>query len=285
MNDYKGLSAETLKLMEEARGRGVDVTCDVYPYTAGSTLISALLPQWAKEGGVEKMLARLASKEDRERMKSDFRRDVPGWDNFIKGAGYGKILICSAKDPSAVGKTLQAIADEQGKTPDEALLDLLLSERGENTVVIDSQSDHDNMNIMKHPLAMIGSDSIPTSMTGRIATGKPHPRCFGTFPRALGHFSRDKGLFPLETAIWKTTGYPAWRYGLGDRGLIKQGLVADFVIFDPKTIDGANDYLNPRQVPKGLDRVIKNGVVVVENGRYLGQTLGKTVRRFGTNPK
>ncbi|GHS96413.1 aminoacylase [Synergistales bacterium] len=281
VNDYKGLSDKTLKLMEEARGRGVDVTCDVYPYTAGSSLISVLLPQWVKEGGVEKMLSRLASKEDRERVKADFRSDVPGWDNFVKGATYAHILVCSAiNDPSMVGKTLQTIADEQGKAPDEALLDLVLADKGDNTVVIDSQSEYDNENIMKHPLAMIGSDSIPTSMTGRIAAGKPHPRCFGTFPRALGHFSREKGLFPLETAIWKITGFPAWRYGLDDRGLIKKGLVADFVVFDPKTIDGSADYLNPRKVPKGLDLVIKNGVVVVENGRYLGQTLGKTVRRI-----
>ncbi|MCL2011104.1 MAG: D-aminoacylase [Synergistaceae bacterium] len=282
VNDYKGLSEETLKLMEEARGRGVDVTCDVYPYTAGSTLISVLLPQWAKEGGVEKMLTRLASKEDRERVKTDLRRDVPGWDNFVKGATYAKILICSAvKDQSIVGKTLQDIADERGKAPDETLLDLILEDKGENTVVIDSQSDFDNVNIMKHPLAMIGSDSIPTSMTGKLATGKPHPRCFGTFPRALGNFARDRGLFPLETAIWKMTGFPAWRYGLHDRGLIKNGLIADFVIFDPKTIDGSADFLNPRQAPTGLHRVIKNGVVVVEDGRFLGRSLGRTVRRSG----
>ena len=128
---------------------------------------------------------------------------------------------------------------------------------------------------------MIGSDSIPTSMTGKLATGKPHPRCFGTFPRVLGHFVRDRGLFPLETAIWKMTGFPAWRYGLHDRGLIKNGLIADFVIFDPKTIDGSTDYLNPRQAPKGLYRVIKNGVPVVEDGRFLGQSLGKAIRRLG----
>jgi N-acyl-D-aspartate/D-glutamate deacylase len=227
------------------------------------------------------MLSRLASKEDRERIKTDLRSDVPGWDNFVKGAGYAHILICSSvKDQSMVGKTLQAIADGQGKAPDEALLDLLLDEKGENTVVIDSQSEYDNENIMKHPLAMIGSDSIPTSMTGRIATGMPHPRCFGTFPHALGHFSRERGLFPLETAIWKMTGFPAWRYGLDGRGLIKKGFVADFVVFDPKTIEGSADYLKPRQVPKGLDLVIKNGVAVVENGRYLGQKLGKTIRRI-----
>jgi N-acyl-D-aspartate/D-glutamate deacylase len=281
MTEFEGLSQETLRLMEEARERGVDVTCDVYPYSAGSSLISILLPQWVKEGGVEKMLARLASKEDRERVKADLLRDIPGWDNFIKGATYEKILICSAvKDKSLEGKTLQAVADGLGRAPDEAMLDIILSEQGEITVVIGSQSDSDNARIMKHPLAMIGSDSIPTSFTGKMAYGKPHPRCFGTFPRFLGHFARDEKLLPLETAVWKITGFPAQRYGLCDRGLIKEGLIADFVVFDPRTIDGSADYINPRQTPKGIFQVIKSGVTVVEDGRFLGQTLGKPVRKF-----
>jgi N-acyl-D-amino-acid deacylase len=233
-----------------------------------------------KEGSVDKMLARLASKEDRERVKTDLRSDIPGWDNFVKGATYKNILICSAvKDKSLEGKTLQAVADGQGKAPDEAMLDIILSEQGEITVVIGSQSDSDNKRIMQHPLAMIGSDSIPTSLTGKMAYGKPHPRCFGTFPRVLGHFARDEKLFPLETAIWKMTGFPALRYGLHDRGLLKKGLIADFVVFDPQTIEGSADYANPRQAPKGISQVIKNGTVVVEDGRFLGQTLGKPVKK------
>jgi N-acyl-D-amino-acid deacylase len=281
MTEFEGLSRETLQLMEKARERNVDVTCDVYPYTAGSSLISILLPQWVKEGSVEKMLGRLASKDDREHVKVDLVSDIPGWDNFIKGATYEKILICSAtKDKSLEGKTLQAVADGQGKAPDEALMDIILSEQGEITVVIESQSASDNARIMAHPLAMIGSDSLPTAFTGKMAYGKPHPRSFGTFPRLLGHFVRDEKLFPLETAVWKITGFPAQRYGLCDRGLLKNGLIADFVIFDPKTIDGSADYLNPRQIPKGIFQVIKNGVVVVEDGRFLGKTLGKPVRKF-----
>jgi N-acyl-D-aspartate/D-glutamate deacylase len=283
-HEFEGLSKETLKMMEDARGRGVDVACDVYPYTAGSTLISVFLPQWTKEGGVEKMLARLNSKEDRERIKADLKRDIPGWDNFVKSATYANILVCSAaKDKSLEGKTLQAIADERGQTvtPDETLLDIIQSEGGEITVVIESQSASDNKRIMAHPLSTIGSDAIPTAFTGKMAFGKPHPRSFGTFPRALGHFARDEKLFALETAIWKITGFPAQRYGFNDRGLIKRGLIADFVVFDPQTIDGSADYLNPRQIPKGICQVIKNGVVVVEEGRFQGQSLGRSVRRFG----
>ncbi|MDR1977242.1 MAG: amidohydrolase family protein [Synergistaceae bacterium] len=279
--DLEGLSKETLGMMESARERGVDVTCDVYPYSSGSTLISVLLPLWAKEGGVEKMLTRLTSKEDRERIKADLKKNVPGWDNYVKSASYEKILICSAsKDKTLEGKTLQAVADERGKAPDESLLDIVLSEGGEATVVMHAQSDSDNKRIMAHPLSMIGSDALAAAFTGKLAYGKAHPRSFGTFPRALGHFARDEKLFPLEIAVWKMTGFPAQRYGLGDRGLIKNGLIADFVVFDPQTIDGSADYANPRQIPKGIHQVIKNGIVVVENGRFLGQTLGKSVRRF-----
>lgn len=284
IQDYEGLSAETLGMMEEARERGVDVACDVYPYIAGSTLISVVLPPWAREGGVEKMLARLEKTDERERIKKDFLGEIPGWDNFIKGAGYKNILISSsAADKSLEGKTIQQAADERGVEAPDAILDIMLSERGEVTIVIISQSDSDNRRIMAHELAMIGSDSLATAHSGRLAFGKPHPRCFGTFPRVLGYFARDQQLFTLEKAVWKMTGLPAQRFGLGDRGLIKSGLIADFVIFDPETINGTDDFVNPRQVPAGIQCVIKNGEMVVENGRFLGKTLGKSVRKFGRN--
>lgn len=284
IQDYEGLSAETLAMMEDARERGVDVACDVYPYIAGSTLISVVLPPWAREGGVEKMLARLEKAEERERIKKDFLGEIPGWDNFIKGAGYKNILISSsAADKSLEGKTIQQAADERGVEAPDAILDIMLSERGEVTIVIISQSDSDNRRIMAHELAMIGSDSLATAHSGRLAFGKPHPRCFGTFPRVLGYFARDQRLFTLEKAVWKMTGLPAQRFGLGDRGLIKSGLIADFVIFDPETINGTDDFVNPRQVPAGIQCVIKNGEMVVENGRFLGKTLGKSVRKFGRN--
>lgn len=284
-HNMEGFSEKTHRMMKEARGRGVDVTCDVYPYTAGSSLISVLLPAWAKEGGVEKMLARLENPEDRERIQNDFLRDIPGWDNFIKNATYARILICSAvKDKGLEGKTIQAVADERGVSPADALLDIMLSERAEVTIVIESQSVPDNHYILAHELSMVGSDSLPTSLTGTLAYGRPHPRCFGTFPRVLGHFVRDEKLFSLEKAVWKMSGFPAQRFGLSDRGLIKKGLVADFVLFDPETVSGCADYINPRQAPKGIHYVLKNGEIVVENGRFLGKTLGKSLRRLGSVP-
>ncbi|MGI6253654.1 MAG: N-acyl-D-amino-acid deacylase family protein [Aminivibrio sp.] len=282
IQDYEGLSADTLRMMEEARERGVDVACDVYPYIAGSSLISVVLPPWAREGGVEKMLARLEDASDRERIKKDFLGEIPGWDNFIKGATYKNILISSSTaDKSLEGKTIQQVADERGIDASDAILDIMLSERGEVTIVIISQSDSDNRRIMAHELAMIGSDSLATAHTGKLAYGKPHPRCFGTFPRVLGYFSRDQKLFSLEKAVWKISGFPAQRFGLADRGLIKSGLIADFVVFDPATISGTDDFVNPRQIPTGIRYVVKNGKVVVDNGHFLGKTLGKSIRKFG----
>ena len=283
INSYEGFSVKTLAMMEEARLRGVDVTCDAYPYTAGSTLISVVLPQWAKEGGVEKMLARLENPEDRERIKAEFLQEIPGWDNFIKSASYDKILICTCvNDKTMEGKTISKVAEERGISPADAVLDIILSERAEVMIVIDSQSDSDNRRIIASELSMIGSDSLPSSLTGKMAIGRPHPRCFGAFPRVLGHFVRELGLLSMESAIWKMSGFPAQRFGLADRGMIKAGLVADFVIFDPATVNGSSDYLNPRTAPTGIEYVIKNGTVVVEKGRFLGKKMGKSLRRLGS---
>jgi N-acyl-D-amino-acid deacylase len=286
INAYEGLSGTTLGMMEEARNRGVDVACDVYPYSAGATLISVVLPQWAKEGGVGKMLERLGRPEDRERIKFEFTQEIPGWDNFVKGASYDRILICTCKNDAGLeGKTVRQVAEARGVDPADAILDIIVSEEAEVTIVIDSQSASDNRRIIAHELSMIGSDSLPSSMTGRMAIGRPHPRCFGTFPRVLGHFVREEGVLSLERAVWKMSGFPAQRFNLADRGLIKQGLIADFVVFDPATVGGSADYITPRRVPTGIDYVVKNGVVVVEGGRFLSKTLGKSVRRLGSSPR
>jgi N-acyl-D-aspartate/D-glutamate deacylase len=218
VNAYTGLSMKTLGMMEDARRRGVDVTCDVYPYSAGSTLISVVLPAWAKEGGVEKMLARLAVPADRERIKSEFLRDIPGWDNFIKAASYDKILVCScATDHSMEGKTVQAIADERGIPAPDAILDIMLSERAEVTIVIDSQSPSDNRRIIAHELSMIGSDSLPSSFSGRLAYGKPI-RGVSDFPRVLCVSCARR--LPTLAKAYGNERLPGERFGVGP-GMIK----------------------------------------------------------------
>ena len=276
---YDGMSLETLRKIEAAREMGIDVSFDVYPYTAGFTQISTLVPKWATVGGVDAMLERLNDPELRSRIKEDLSLEIPGWENFVKSAGWGGVFISSTKvDRSVEGKSLEQIASERNETPADTLIDIILREKAEASVVVWSQSEEDHDRIISHPLSMIGSDGFPCNYSEPTLQGRPHPRCFGTFPRVLGLYSREKRLMDLGTAVWKMTGYPAQRFGFHDRGLIKEGLLADLVVFDPgKIADGAS-FEDPFRKPEGIDLVIKNGEVVVENNQFTGKILGRTVR-------
>ncbi|MBA1334569.1 MAG: N-acyl-D-amino-acid deacylase [Firmicutes bacterium] len=275
-----GLSEKTLGIMEKARQEGIDVTCDVYPYTAGSTLISALLPKWVHDGGVEKMLERINNSNTRKRIAEELKEDIPGWENLAKGAGWNGILICSCEnDKACEGKTIQEIADERGMNPVDALFDIISKERGKSTMAIFMMDDNDNNRIVAHRLSMIGSDALACSFSGALGQGKPHPRCFGTFPRVLGKYVREDKVLSLETAVWKMTGFPATRFGIKNRGFIKEGLIADMVIFDPETIIDKATYKNPFQQAEGIDYVIMNGEIVVDHKVYNGKTLGRVIRQ------
>lgn len=280
MRRFRGWSEKTLRMMEDAASRGVDVTCDVYPYPAGSNMITSLLPPWANTDGIPKVLARVADPDVRKRILEDFGRDIPGWDNHAKDTGWDRVLIGSSNcDASIVGKSLQEIADGRGVDPALNYLDLVASEKAQATIVILSHSEEDMECILKHPLSMIGSDSLPTSLHGPLARGNPHPRCFGTYPRLLGMYVRDKKLLTLQEAIRKSTGFPASRFGLSDRGLVKEGLLADLVVFDPTAIIDRADFRNSRVASEGIDYVTKNGQIVVRKGKTEGKVLGKSVRR------
>ena len=279
MRRFRGWSEKTLQMMEQRRERGIDVTCDAYPYPAGSNNATSLLPPWANADGVPSVLERLRNGRVREKIKSDFAVDLPGWDNHAKDTGWDRILIGSAnKDKTLAGKSFAEIARERGMNPEDVYLDIILSEEAGVTIVILSHSEEDMERILQHPLTMIGSDSLPTSLSGPLAQGNPHPRCFGCYPRVLGLYARDKRLFTLEEAVRKCTGMPASRFRLFDRGVIREGLRADLVIFDPATVRDNSEYRNSRQAPTGIDFVLKNGRIVVREGRIVGPILGKSVR-------
>lgn len=276
---YDGWSSETLGRIERARAEGIDATFDVYPYTAGYTQITTLVPKWATVGGVDAMLERLRDPAQRTRVMEDMSRDVKGWENFAKAAGWDGLFISSTKvDRSVEGKSIRQIAEEKGKDCTEALLDIILTENAEASVIVWAQSEDDHEKIITHPLSMIGSDGFSCSYSEPRLQGKPHPRCLGTFPRVLGHYVREKKLLKLETAVWKMTGFTAQRFGLQDRGLVKEGFLADFVVFDPGKIIDKSTFEDPFQKPEGIDYVIKSGEVVVEKNRFSGEILGKTVR-------
>lgn len=282
MAQLEGLSRQTLGMMEAARREGIDVTCDVYPYTAGSTMIGALLPPWVNEGGAAQLVGRLADPVSRKRVGEDMEKVIPGWDNFSKTSGLENILIFTAeRDKSLEGRTLGDIAAGRSRNTLETLFDIIVSERANCTVAIFSQSESDNRRIVAHPLSMIGSDSHPASTKGIYASRRSHPRSFGTFPRVLGKYVRDDHVIPLETAIWKMTGFPAQRCGLSDRGLIKKGLLADLVAFDPGTIRDRADFTDTSVPSEGIAYVWKRGKLIVRDNVSVSPPTGTCIRKRG----
>ena len=267
-----GRAGELLALLEQARERGVEVNGDAYPYDAGSTRMAALLPPWSQEGGRDMLLERLTVQSERDRIKADFRDGIPGWENLAGAGGWERVRVASVESHAEyLGKSIQQIADEGGKDPVDALCDVLLEERGRPTIVVTMMDEPDVQQILAHPLVMIGSDAI-------ITRGKPHPRTWGTYPRVLGHYARDIGIFTQAEAVRKMTSLPAQKFGLWDRGLVRPGLAADLVVFDPSTVVDRATYAEPEQTPVGMPHVIVNGTFAVRDGQYTGARAGKVLR-------
>ena len=234
--------------------------------------MAALMPPWSQEGGRELLLERLTVPSERERIKRDFAEGIPRWENLAGAGGWDKVRISSVdRNVDYLGKTIQQVADEQGKDPVDALCDVLLEEHGRPTIVITMMDERDVRTILAHPLVMVASDAI-------ITRGKPHPRTWGTYPRVLGHYARDVGLISLPEAIRKMTSYPAQKFGLFDRGLVRPGLWADLVVFDPATVLDRATTDDPEQPPAGLPHVLVNGRFAVRDGQYTGARAGMVLR-------
>ncbi len=271
----------TLRLMEKARERGVEVNCDVYPYIAGSTTISAFLPIWVLEGGIEKMLERLKSKEIREKIKEELVEDRVGGENYFRDAGFDGIFISSCpSNKEYEGKSLTEIIREKNRLsePYEAFFDLVLEIRGNGLTINFMLDEEDVKRVISSPLSSICSDSWAMSPT---STGKPHPRTYGTFPRILGRYVREEKILRIEGAIRKMTSLPASKVRLKDRGLLKEGFWADVTIFDPAEIRDTATYQDPQQYPTGIKYVIVNGGIAVEGGKLTYAKSGKILNASG----
>jgi N-acyl-D-amino-acid deacylase len=238
-----GLVSKSLALIEEAQARGLNVHADQYPYTAGSTILSAIF----RDGQL--------------------------------GAGRGgelppeSVVISSAASHREwEGKSIAKIAAEMGCDAREAAARILAEEPGA-TIVLHSMSEDDVRTVMRHPSTMIGSDGLPT------LEGKPHPRLYGTFARVLGHYARDEKLFSLAEAIHRMTGFPARKFGFHDRGVLRAGAKADLVLFDPKTIIDRGTFEDPKHAPTGIAAVYVNGVVAARNGAATNARAGRVLRR------
>jgi N-acyl-D-amino-acid deacylase len=276
-----GKVAEVLRLLDEARATQ-EVTFDQYPYTAGSTLLAAGLPPWVHEGGMEAVLARLRVREARDRICAEIARGLPGWHNLLGEAGWDRVYIANnAGRPEWNGLTLEEIGRLWGRSPCEAALDLLLLSGGAVGMVLDMMSEEDVRAAMQHPLMQVGSDGWVLGPYGRNAHARPHPRSYGTFPRLLGRYVRDAGLLSLEEAVARMTSRPARRLGLGDRGVIRPGMAADLVVFDPDRVIDTATYRDPHRYPEGIVATVVNGQVVALDGQLTGARPGRVLRRSG----
>jgi N-acyl-D-amino-acid deacylase len=268
-------SRETLRLVEEARGRGVDVTIDQYPYTASSTSVAAaLFPAWALEGGDAAVKARLADPASRQRIREVV---VEKLSNERGGGDPGNVQIASCRfDPSLAGKNLAEITRERGREPSlqnaaEVAMDIVAS--GGAQAIFHAIPEADVVRILASPFTMIGSDGeVPT-----FGKGSPHPRSYGTFVRVLGVYVREKGVLGLEQAVRRMTSFPAARLGLPDRGLLRAGMKADVTAFDPEAVRDTATFEQPHQYAAGVELVLVNGVAVFEAGRLTGDRPGRVL--------
>jgi N-acyl-D-amino-acid deacylase len=265
-----GRTTETLERIERARTDGIDVMIDVYPYIAGSTTLTALLPPWAYVGGVDALLDSLGSAKTRDRMRRDLESGLDGWQRLIEGdEGWQQVRIASARNhPEYEGRSVAELAEAAGVDRVDFVADLLRAEQGQVTVVIFSMAEEDVERVLASPLAMIGSDGIPLP-------GKPHPRWAGSFARVLGLYAREKRLFPLEQAVHKMTGLPAKRFGLVGRGIVADGLSADLVVFDFGEVGDEATYNEPLRPPSGVRHVLVNGRFGVRDAEPTGTRLGR----------
>jgi N-acyl-D-amino-acid deacylase len=280
-----GAMPRVLARIKQARDRGFDITADIYPYIAGSTSLSACLPPWAQEGGVDKMLARLRDPQTRQRLKKEISEDQTEWENIYLGSGGPSgVLIGSVVNrelDSLQGKRISEIAAEQKKDPLDTLFDFILADHGQTGAIYFMMSEDDMRLAMQSPFVSFCTDSGSRATDGPLAGSKSHPRGWGSYPRILGRYVRDEKLLSLESAIHKMTGAPAARVGLRDRGLLKEGMFADITIFDPtKVIDKAT-FESPNQYPVGIEYVLVNGKISVDKGQRTAALGGRVLRGPG----
>lgn len=272
---YWGRSVETLRLIEQARSRGVDATIDQYPYTASSTSISsALLPAWAQEGGREETLKRLSDPATRARVKTESATII----RLERGGGDPRnVVIAGCEwDSTLAGQTLADVARMRGMEPSiengaEAVL--WITEQGGCQGIFHAINEQDLERILRHPATMVASDG------GIVAfgQGRPHPRSYGTFARVLGHYVRERNVLTLEEAVRKMTSFPAQRLGLVDRGVLRPGMKADIAVLDPRRVRDTATFEHPHQYAEGFSFVVVNGEIVFENGRMTAARPGSVL--------
>ena len=275
------LMQEAGRHIDAARARGVDVAADLYVYTAGGTGLEATIPSWAHEGGNDALLKRLADLEIRVRLKKEIVTGSPGWWNIIEASGgWQNVVLVNAQNPDNAkfqGRSISDIAKELNKEPADTAFDFVAQAKtGRVLAIYHMMSEQDIETALKFPWTSIGSDAgTALTLGGDDALGLAHPRSYGNFPRVIGRYVRETHTLTLEDAIRKMTSWPATRMRIADRGLIREGMWADVVIFDYDKIQDRSTYEHPDVTPDGIDFVIVNGQVVIDHGKHTGARPGK----------
>jgi N-acyl-D-amino-acid deacylase len=272
----EGRAGDLLSLLDNAIADGCDISLDTYPYLPGATYLSALLPSWSTEGGLDATLARLSDMDTRERIRADIEEHgsdgchgVPvDWDSIeING-------VRREDNARLVGHSVAASAKNARMAPAELYFDVLVTEKLGTSCLMHVGHEDNVRAIMRHPTHTGGSD-------GLLVGERPHPRAWGTFPRYLAHYVRELGVLGLEECVAHLTGRAARRLRLTDRGLVREGYAADLVLFDPDTVADTATFDEPRQAAAGIPYVLVNGVPVIEDGRHTGALAGHSIRNQG----
>ena len=271
-------------LIRAARARGVDITADQYPYTTSGTGLEVCIPTWATEGGTAERNKRLKDPATRARIKNEMKRGAPGWPSRIDALGSWKKVTISSMPKGGeqryVGMTIDQIAREQKRAPEDVVIDLVAQFTGRISAFYGSMDEQDLRTIMTWPWVSVGSDAGAGSI--ETAQGLAHPRAYGTFPRLIGRYVRDTGVLTLENAIRRMTSLPATKMHLAGRGTLTEGGFADIVIFDYDQIADTATFTAPHQYPKGIPYVIVNGQIVIDKGEHTGAKPGRALRGPGS---
>jgi N-acyl-D-amino-acid deacylase len=280
-----GRMPAVLARFEAARAEGLDVAANAYPWTAASNGLDACLPPWIREGGREKLLARLNEPARREKAKVDMLRDADDWNNQYYGSGGpSRILVAAVLTPSLKkyeGRTIEEIAASEKKDPRDALMDIVLADRAGTTCIFYCMSEDDVRAALKYRLVSLGTDSGAAATDGILSEEKSHPRGWASTARILATYVRDEKLLPLEEAVRKMTSFAAARAGLRDRGLIREGFAADLVAFDLAKVKAVSTYADPLRYSEGYPYVAVNGALVVDGGKITAERPGQALRGPG----
>jgi len=283
-----GRMPEVVAKINAARADGVDVSANTYAYTAWFNTMSAFIPPWAHDGGDLKLIERLNNPEMRKRIRKDLMTSSLAWQNeWQEIPGPESVLICVVQNPKLLplqGKTLAEVAKIWNKDPMDSLFDLLIEDKAFTEVAVFGMSEPDVALALQQPWVSIDNDSEGTSPEGILGQEHPHPRAYGTFPRILRKYVREEKKLTLEDAIRKFSALPAQRMRLTDRGVLKAGMWADVVVFDPATVRDLATFDKPNQLSQGMEYVLVNGVPVIDQGKMTGAKPGKVVRGAGYVP-